>query len=323
MPALTPVRAVVLLLLTALQLSSLTAQAYSVRYSAKTSSAGQMSFGVRGYCASGDSGHTMMPKLKAYQTSAYAVMSAASFTSAPIGGESRQAACLDKNCTWQFSHGLYYDNQLTFYYGVIYGSEGLRGGPVSDVYSNFASDQPKWWSNVSYWGARQPIMQSDGTWANTNVVTYFTQWVCEYYEYQKSDASIFPTYPDGDVITPSSTSSYYHCGKRVERDSQGRWIYQRCKTPFPWWAGLIIAVVGLIVLVAVIIIVCCCCLYCDRNEERREREDKLETMADNPAQVPTQTELGLSRHSSMFQAGNNDDDYPSEDDGDDSRESRN
>jgi hypothetical protein len=312
MSAYSAVRAAVLLFMVVLQLTCPTVNGYSVRYSAKTSTTGQMSFGLAGYCAAGDSGHTMMPKLQSYQTSAYAVMKENSFTKAPIGGESRQAACLDANCTWQFSHGLYFSNQLTFFFGVVYGSEGLRGGPVADVYNNFASGQPVWWSNVSYWGSRQPIMQADGTWANTNVVTYFTQWVCEYYEYHKSDASIFPTYPDGDVITPSSTSAFYHCGKKVERDSKGRWIYQRCNTPFPWWAGLIIAVVGLIVLVAIIIIVCCCCLYCDRNEERRDREEKLETMADNPAQVPTQTELGLSRHSSIFQGGNNNDDYESE-----------
>lgn len=324
MRALSSARAAVLLpLLLAMLVTSLTANAYSVRYSAKTASAGRMSFGQTGYCATGDSGHTMMPKLLSYQTSAAAVLKANSFTSAPIGGESRQAACLDANCTWQFSHGLHYNNQLTFYYGVIYGTRGLRGGPADGVYNNFASNMPVWWSNVSYWGSRQPIMQADGTWANTNVVTYFTQWVCEYYEYQQSDASIFPTYPDGDVIAPSSTSTYYHCGKLVERDSQGRWIYQRCVVPFPWWAALIIAVAGLIALVIVIIVICCCCLYCERNEERREREDKLETMADNPAQVPMQTDLGMSRHSSMFQGANNndDDDYPSEED-EDSRDSR-
>ena len=312
MSALDTVRATALLLVTVLQLSgTFTANAYSVRYAAKTISSGQMSFGVPGYCASDDAGHTMMPKLESYQTSAYAVMSANGFKKAPIGGESRQSACLDDNCTWQFSHGLYFSNQLTFYYGVVYADKGLRGGPADGVYNNFASGQPVWWSNVSYWGSRQPFMQGDGTWANTHVVTYFTEWVCEYYEYHRSDASIFPTFPDGDVITPGTTSTFYHCGKAVERDSQGRWIYQRCSTPFPWWAALVIAVVGLIVVVAIIIIVCCCCLYCERKEKRREREDKLETMADNPAQVPTQTELGLSRHSSVFQASYRDEDSTS------------
>ncbi|KPA75381.1 hypothetical protein ABB37_08659 [Leptomonas pyrrhocoris] len=322
MPALSTARAAALLLMAALQLSILTVDAYSVRYGAKTSAPGMMNFGLTGYCAAGDSGHSMMPKFAAYQASAYSVMSANSFTSAPIGGESRQSACLDANCTWQFSHGLYYHNEITFFYGVYYNDSGLHGGPADGVFNNFASDQPQLWTNMSYWGSRQPYMRGDGKWANTNVVTFFTQWVCEYYEFKKSDASLFPTYPDGDVIVPSSTSSYTHCGRRVDRDSQGRWLYYQCKKPFPWWAALTIAVVVLIVVVVIIIVVCCCCFYCDRNEERHEREEKLETMADNPAQVPTQTELGLSRHSSVFRDGRADE-YPNEDgDQDDSRESR-
>ncbi|KPI84956.1 hypothetical protein ABL78_5999 [Leptomonas seymouri] len=317
MSTLSAVRAAAALLLVALQLSAFTANAYSVRYSTKLAPEGYMSFGLPGFCAAGDRGHTMMPKLKSYQTSAYAVMKESGFKSAPIGGESRQSACLDENCNWQFSHGLYFQNQLTFFFGVFYDTVGLRGGPAEGVYNNFASGQPVWWGNVSYWGSRQPYMQRNGTWANTNVVTYFTQWVCEYYEYHKSDAAIFPTYPDGDVIVPSS-SMYYHCGKLVERDSQGRWIYQRCNEPLAWWAALTIAVLIFIAVVSTVIVVCCCCFYCDRYKERREGDTKLGTVADNPAQVPTQTELGLSRHSSVFHPGRSNG-YSCEDDADEYR----
>ncbi|CBZ14537.1 conserved hypothetical protein [Leishmania braziliensis MHOM/BR/75/M2904] len=269
-------------------------QAYSVRYAGKVSLNGMMNFETVGYCGQDDSGHSMMPKLQSYQTSAAEVLSNNNFNTAPIGGESRQSACLDANCTWQFNHGLHYRNEITFYYGVVY-KENLLGGPADGIYNNFASGQPVWWSNVSYWGGRQPYMMSGGQWANGNVVTYFTQWVCEYYEYQLSDASIFPTYPDGQVITPHFTGNYYHCDKVVERDSQGRWIYQRCKEPFPWWGGLVIAIVSLMVVVVIIITICCLSFGSERRKIRKERERKLETLADNPAQVPNQTQVGLGR----------------------------
>ncbi|GET88100.1 hypothetical protein, conserved [Leishmania tarentolae] len=267
---------------------------YSVRYAGKTSSSGMMNFETLGYCAQDDSGHTMMPKLESYQFSASSTMTSSHFEEAPIGGEARQAACLDKNCTWHFNHGLYYRNELTFFYGVVY-KGSLRGGPAEGVYNNFGSGQPAAWSNVSYWGGRQPYMLKDGRWMNGNVVTYYTQWVCEYYEYQRSDASIFPTYPDGDVITQDYTGGYYHCGNLVERDSQGRWIYQRCQEPFPWWGGLIIALITFVAVVAFIIIACCWTFHYRRTNDSKERMHKLMTMADNPAQVPTQTQMGLGR----------------------------
>ncbi|KAG5506405.1 hypothetical protein JKF63_05908 [Porcisia hertigi] len=268
-------------------------QSYSVRYAGKVSASGIMNFESLGYCAQGDSGHSMMPKLESYQVAAAEVLAINQFSKAPIGGEARQAACLDANCTWQFNHGLHFHNELTFFYGVVYKGE-LRGHGDESTYNNFSSDQPIWWGNVSYWGGRQPYMKGDHGWANENVVTFYHQWVCEYYEYQRSDADIFPTYPDGDVIVPQSDEgTYYHCGRLVEVDSQGRWIYQRCKEPFPWWGALIITVMLFIALIAAIIAICCGCFYFEREKVRREQEHKLETLADNPAQVPTQTQLGL------------------------------
>ncbi|KAG5502590.1 hypothetical protein JIQ42_05659 [Leishmania sp. Namibia] len=268
--------------------------AYSVRYAGKTSEHGLMNFETLGYCAQDDTGHSMMPKLQSYQISAAEVLSNNNFDTAPIGGESRQSACLDANCTWQFNHGLHYRNEITFFFGIVYEGK-LRGGPADGVYNNFAADQPLWWSNVSYWGGRQPYMMRGGQWANGNVVTYYKQWVCEYYEYQQSDVSIFPTYPDGQFIVGHPTGNYYHCGRLVEVDSQGRWIYQRCKEPFPWWASLVIAIISFISLVALILLICCCRFYSERAKIRKERDRKLETLADNPAQVPTQTQMGLSR----------------------------
>lgn len=288
------IRTVALLVALVALLGTTAVRAYSVRYAGKTSANGIMNFESLGYCAQDDSGHSMMPKQRSYQLSAADVMLTNKFDMAPIGGESRQSACLSENCTWQFNHGLYYRNELTFFYGVVYKGT-LRGGPAEGVYNNFASGQPLWWSNVSYWGGRQPYMASNGKWRNGNVVTYYTQWVCEYYEYQQSDASIFPTYPDGDVITEHFAGGYYHCGRLVERDSQGRWIYQRCKEPFPWWAGLVIAVISLIAVVVIIITVCCWAFYCKRTKDSKEQMHQLETLADNPAHVPTQTQVGLSR----------------------------
>ncbi|KAG5479961.1 hypothetical protein LSCM1_06380 [Leishmania martiniquensis] len=287
-------RTVVLLVALVELLGATAVRSYSVRYAGKVSPQGMMNFETLGYCAQDDTGHSMMPKLQSYQVSAAEVLSNSNFDTAPIGGESRQSACLDASCTWQFNHGLHYHNEITFFFGIVY-KGNLLGGPADGVYNNFAPGQPLWWSNVSYWGSRQPYMMRGGQWANANVVTYYTQWVCEYYEYHQSDVAIFPTYPDGEFIVRRPSGEYYHCGRLAEVDQQGRWIYQRCKEPFPWWASLVIAIMSFIALITLIIVISCCRLYIRHAQIRKEQEAKLETLADNPAQVPTQTQMGLSR----------------------------
>lgn len=271
---------------------------YTVRHTTLTDPVGRMDFETSGYCTLTDPvSHTMMPISAASQMSAFSAYQAAAFSeSVAIGGEARQAACLSADCEWQFNHGLYYLNELTFFAGIIYKGEKRFGS--NSAYHNFNMvTYPNYWANVSYWGARQPVMASDGSWQNINVVHNFRQWVCEYYEFSREDANMFPTYPNGDVIPANWTQGavYSHCGQIVERDSQGRWIDIQCKKPLSWWAGLIIAVIALIVVVALIIIIWCCCCFCEREEERKQRERVFKTKEDNPARIPTQSEVGFSR----------------------------
>lgn len=242
--------AVLLLLWLGLVLTSHPAVAYSVRYSAVNSDVGYSDFTTTDFCAmAGGSAHTMMPKTASFQTEALDVFSSLQFSEAAIGGIARQAACLDANCTWQYYKGLHRSNEMTFYYGVV--RDGiLQGHDDPSVFHNFkVGQQPLWWSNVSYWGMRQVYMTRDGTWANTHVNHLFTEWVCEDYVYTPSDSVYFPTYPNGDVIAPQTgeNESYVYCGHPIVIDDEGRWVYERCSTPFNWWAGVLIAIGATIV----------------------------------------------------------------------------
>lgn len=283
-----------------LLLSELSA-AYNVRYTTTLSETGQMDFELPGACVANDpASHTMMPKTEAFQAKAeYAAKTASYSTPLPIGGEARQAACFDKQCTWQFNHGLYENNELTFFYGVYVDAE-LRGGPEEGVYNNFGHGKyPQYWSNGSYWGSRQPVMLPEtGTWQNVAVQTYFREWVCETYEYTDSDTIFFPTYPNGEMIYKQNGpngENYYLCGKAVKLDSQNRWINQRCEEPLEWWIPMVATVAAIVVIVFLIFCIGCCCCKCQRDRERRDREAKMRSILDNPGDIPTQTQIGHSR----------------------------
>lgn len=276
--------------------------AYNVRLTYHNVNPGVIDFERPGYCADTDAGtHTFMPTTEGFNVQAHDLLRTNGGSLAATGGFSRKAICLDSKCDWQYYKGLYYWNEMTFYAGVYY--QGVLKEDTSfrsDFFVNWESSYPQYWANLSYWGARQVAMTSSGTWQNVNVVTYFTDWVCETYEYTKSDTAFFPTWLNGDPITgiPAGQSQYSHCGKLIEVDSQGRLKDVQCVEKFPWWAGLIIAVIALIIVVAIIIIVWCCCCLCDRSKEEEERNRKLATTRDNPSGIPNQSELGLSRNSS-------------------------
>lgn len=287
---------------------TLCTSAYTVHYSPMRATSGMMDFLGPGYCQNTDpAAHTMMPKVQSFQTSAYEVFSSNSFTQAPIGGIAIQAACLDTNCVWNFNHGLQYQNELTFFRGVYYNGQD-KTASVDGVYNNFQKGvSPTYWQNVSYWGARQTVMKSGGYWGNVNVATPFTEWVCEYYKFDKSDSDIFPTYLNGDPIVPdySNPNDFYHCGKNISRDSRN-WFYDvKCGKSFPWWGGVVIACIVFLVVVSVIIITACCCLCCKTRKQENIREKHMEYNEDNQGQLPSQSQIGMSRSSAFIQGDDN------------------
>jgi hypothetical protein len=230
----------------------------------------------------------------------------------PMGGGTMQATCTSQVCTWRWHRGFYYYVWPVFYRGVYYTGPHSSAAaapidktqPVINSYTNWDTNFPVSWSNLSYWGKRVVAIQpTTGKWKNVEMAYKFTKLICEHYVYQNSDGvnRITPTFPGGAPITIVSSSGhvYSYCGQKVGKDSWGRWIMPKCKHGFPWWAGLIIAVSCYVVVVALIIIIwCCCCVHREKKEEKRRREI-IRTEEDNVSHIPTQTELGLSRSSSL------------------------
>ncbi|CCW59810.1 unnamed protein product [Phytomonas sp. EM1] len=241
-----------------------------------------------------------MPKTESFHALAHECYKTAGFVGlVPIGGSARQAACLDSNCTWQFNHGLYLHNELTFFRGVIY--KGVdKTKEVDGVYNNFRrSVSPVWWENVSYWGKRQTCMGANGSWGNIEISHLFREWICEYYEYDKSDHVFFPTYPDGDpIVPPADGKTYTHCGKPIKFDAQIRWIYQRCIEPPVWYVELCITL-GITIAVFVLIILVIIVIRCVRRRRKEQKMEKLLTTGlENPARIPTQSQINMA--GSMF-----------------------
>ncbi|CCW67216.1 unnamed protein product [Phytomonas sp. Hart1] len=280
-------------------------QAYSVRYVAIETDVGALSFDKEGLCPLKDpSAHTMMPKKESFNTLARAAYTDAGyFKSVPIGGGARQAACLDQNCTWQFDHGLYYHNELTFFLGIIFnGIDKTRSVP--DVFNNFERGvAPVSWydlKNISYWGKRQPCMNSNGTWSNVEINYKFSEWICEYYEYDKSDYIFFPTFPNGDPIVPSiNDSKIHHCGKLITFDHQGRWIYQPCKDLVKWYIGCSITVGATIAFIILIVLIIYLIQYIRRKKKEKRINRMLSVGLENPARIPTQSQINMSQYGSM------------------------
>lgn len=146
-------------------------------------------------------------------------------------------------------------------------------------------------------------MKNSGYWGNVNVATQFTEWVCEYYNFDKSDSNIFPTYLNGDPIVPDyrNPKNFYHCGKNISRDSRN-WFYDvQCNKSFPWWAGVIIACVVFVVVLFAIIATACCCLCCKTRKQENIREKHMEYNEDNQGQLPAQSQIGMSKSSACIQ----------------------
>ncbi|CBZ22984.1 hypothetical protein, unknown function [Leishmania mexicana MHOM/GT/2001/U1103] len=227
----------------------------------------------------------------------------------PLGGMTEQAVCTGTQCEWRWYRGLFRTTRPLFLRGVNFWGAKDDSAPVdkttavSGSYTNFETNYPRSWGNLSYWGKRLVVMQSSGKWVNTEVSTSFTNFLCEYYVYADSDGvnRLVPTFPGGSAIplVSSSGHTYTYCGKKVEVDSQSRWILPKCNETFPWWGSLIIAVVLYIILIALIISIWCCCCIRRRNKEEKRRRNIIGSQYDNQGAIPTQSELGLSRHNSF------------------------
>lgn len=231
----------------------------------------------------------------------------------PMGGGTMQATCVGLPCEWRWWRGFYFYIWPIFYRGVYYtgphsskaANPEAKTQAVLNSYANWDTNFPISWANLSYWGKRVVAMQpSNGKWRNVEIATKFPQLVCEHYIYRNSDgvAGITPTFPDGSPITLVSSSGhvYSFCGKKVTKDINGRWILQKCGGKFPWWAGLVIACGCYVIVVALIILIWCCCCARKRKEEENHRREVIATERDNTSHIPTQSELGLGRNSSLW-----------------------
>ncbi|KPA73133.1 hypothetical protein ABB37_10087 [Leptomonas pyrrhocoris] len=239
----------------------------------------------------------------------------------PLGGASLQATCTAQQCTWRWYRGFHYFYFTVFYRGVYFtgthSSAADNPTPkveaVAGAYTNWDTNFPVSWSNLSYWGKRGVVVQpSSGKWKNVEIATKFSRLVCEQYIYTRSDGvnRLTPTFPNGDPITlvASSGHVYSFCGHPVKIDKYGTWILPQCGNKFPWWAGLVIAVVCYIILVAAIIAIWCCCCTRRRNAEEKRRRHVIATEKDNMNHIPSQSELGLSRNRSFTQSNSEADD---------------
>lgn len=288
-----------------------TTHAYLTSYTLRTSSPGVMIFNpmATDFCKQQDSvSHTAMSTSAAVQELLESAYRSNGLTgNIPMGGGSPQATCTGNQCQWQWYRGLFRTTLPLMLQGVYYWGPDDKSTPigrttaVAGSYTNFDTNYPRSWANLSYWGKRLVVMQSSGKWINVEVSTAFTNVLCEYYVYTESDGKnrLVPTFPGGSPLPFNSAPDtvYSYCGHTLKTDSQGRLILQRCHTSFPWWAGLIIAVVCYIILVALIIAIWCCCCLRRRNAEERRRRQVIGTLKDNQGDIPAQSELGLSRQS--------------------------
>ncbi|GET85353.1 hypothetical protein, unknown function [Leishmania tarentolae] len=297
--------------------------AYSTTYTARSSASGAFAFDPSeiDFCTLQDSAsHTAMSTSASIQAALQnAYLSAGITANVPLGGMTEQATCTGAQCEWRWYRGLFRTTRPVFLRGVSYWGVNDNASPVDKTtavtgsYTNFEINYPRSWGNLSYWGKRLVVMQPSGKWVNVEVSTSFKNFLCEYYVYADSDGvnRLVPTFPGGSAIPLVSSSGhvYTYCGKDVEVDSQNRWILPKCKDGFPWWAGLVIAVVLYIFLIAFIIATWCCCCIRRRQKEEKHRCSAIQSQPDNTSCIPTQSELGLSRHASLRDTSMNDSRY--------------
>ncbi|RNF23170.1 uncharacterized protein Tco025E_02864 [Trypanosoma conorhini] len=264
-------------LLVAALCAPMSAVAYNVRYSALISPS-PVSGRSYGYCPWQGGGHTMMPMKESFQVLAFEALSKRGFTEAAIGGWCPYASCTTNPCEWVYFTGLMNGTDIkkaTFFRGAVYKSKDYTHS-VPGMYNNFL----KGYQPVSFDRAKERTitkMVSNGRWENEMRDHGYQDWVCEYYEFTPEEAATAPvTDENGFVIF-------------VSRTKPGK---------FPWWAGLLIALL-IVGIVAVVLLICCCC----RRRRKQQLENKIaEEMKseENLHRIPTQSQLGMSRSGSAM-----------------------
>ncbi|CAJ1005221.1 putative Protein (DUF2946) [Leishmania naiffi] len=301
--------------------------AYSTTYTARSAGSGAFAFDplAADFCKLQDAAsHTAMSTSASIQEALQSAYKREGISgNIPLGGMTEQAVCTGAQCEWRWYRGLFRTTRPLFLRGVNYWGVNDDTTPVdqttavSGSYTNFDTNYPRSWGNLSYWGKRLVVMQPSGKWVNTEVSTSFTHFLCEYYVYADSDGvnKLVPTFPGGSAIpiVSSSGHTYTYCGKEVKVDSQSRWILPKCDERFPWWGGLVLAVACYITLIALIIAIWCCCCARRRRDEEQRRRKIIDSKYDNQGAIPMQSELGLSRHStfirgSMYSSNNSESD---------------
>ncbi|KEG05492.1 hypothetical protein DQ04_21381000 [Trypanosoma grayi] len=231
-----------------------------------------------GFCPQNGGGHTMMPIQESFQTLASQALASSGAQEAPIGAKNLHSTCTTQACEWLLTTGLMNGSTMekaTFFKGVVYNGED-HTVPVPGMYTNFQKGvQP-----VAFFTARDKIlvkMVRTGQWENEVPATVYYTWVCEHYEFTPEESQTAPSTDDNGFLIPSPKK-------------------------FPWWAGLLIAVAVCFFIVIVLLVCCCCRKYSKEKEEEREIEAVMNG-GDNIHRIPTQSELGIGRSSSIYQDG--------------------
>lgn len=267
------------------------ASAYTVTYSVVTSSTAGTAFVSDGPCPEGS--YNMMPRMASFQESASSALSGSGALMAPIGAMARQAACHDAHCEWQFNRGVWVGRELTFFYGVYFNGVDKRLLPPNHFH-NWRTSYPKNWDG-DFYGNRQVVMQSDGTWTNELLNTRYSTWICETPKYDRDDSEFFPTFLNGDpIVRENDATPLTHCGHVLATNELEQFVDVQCNKGLVWWGGLIIAVIALIVVVVVVIVAAYCWCYVSDSVETQKRERVLSTARDNLANIPDQSKANAS-----------------------------